>query len=97
MSTAKEVGIEGGQLGIFIDRITGIAEEMGLAENFIMMINDNAMYKGLVPPRIKPVGVLSTQTMTDIYCECGCRLNTDRQLYWCSNPRCDFIGREETF
>ena len=97
MVTAMEAGIESGPLGLLVDKIAGIAEEMGLTENFILMVNNSQMYKGLNPPKVKPVGNIQTQSMTEIYCECGCRLNTDKSVFWCSNPRCDFIGREETF
>jgi hypothetical protein len=97
MSTSKEQGIEGGQLKLLVDRITGLVEEAGLTENFILMVNEKEIYKGLTPPKVKPVGNLSVKVMTEIYCECGCRLNTDKTYYWCSNPRCDFIGQDEVF
>jgi len=95
--TKQEAGIDEGRLKLFVDKITGIAEEMNLTENFILMVNEKEIYKGLVPPKIKPIGNLTVKRMTEVYCECGCRLNTDGTYYWCSSPRCDFIGQEETF
>jgi hypothetical protein len=63
----------------------------------ILRVNEKPMYLELDPPFIKPVGDLSLQRMTEILCDCGCRLNTDGSLYWCSGLACSFIGREETF
>lgn len=42
-------------------------------------------------PVIKPMGNLAYGRMTQELCRCGCRLNTDGALSWCSSPKCEFI------
>lgn len=66
----------------------------------VLMVNRNPAYeketKGL---RCKPVGPQGANVrMLPIYCPtgCGCKLNTDGDIYWCSGIFCDWIGEEAT-
>lgn len=49
---------------------------------------------GVSTSRIKPTGNLAYRQMTNEYCPtgCGCRLNTDGKIYWCSKTTCGWIG-----
>lgn len=97
MMTRAEASIEAGVLATVIEDMTSLIEDIGSTDNFILMVNSSSPYKGLKPPRIKPIGNVSLQRITDVLCDCGCRLLTDGSVYWCSGVQCNFIGKEESF
>jgi hypothetical protein len=97
MKTIVDVGVTAGDLGALVREIELKVEELGLEENFILVVNTSAPYQGLRPCRVKPIGNQALEKMTDVMCECGCRLKTDGNVWWCSNIKCDFVGKEETF
>ena len=95
--TREEASIEAGDLATVVEDMISLIEDTSATENFILMVNNSAPYKGLKPPRVKPIGNVSLQRITDVLCDCGCRLLTDGQVYWCSGITCSFIGKEESF
>lgn len=81
----------------FSSKIEDACKTLGIKNPVIVSINTSPLYNSLKPARVKVIGNPGATHMTQIVCDCGCKLNTDGEVFWCSGISCNFYGREETF
>lgn len=94
----REAGIEQDEkIKELCERIDETRREMGIDNPLIVSINNSPLYNNLKPAMVKVVGNPGASRMTSIMCDCGCKINTDGKIFWCSGISCNFYGREETF